>query len=125
MTCGEGLIALGDWSAQEGLYCYSGGVKYKKTFNLTKEQIQNRILLNMGTVVSSAEVIVNGQPAGVKVAPSWEMDISEWVHPGDNQLEIIVMNTLANHYTSIPTRYRGSLESGLIGPVTIMIEQAI
>ena len=121
MTCGIGRIALGDWSSHEGLYCYSGGVKYKKDFSLTDEQLRHRILLDLGTVVSSAEVMVNGRSAGVKTAPGWEMDISEYVRSGDNDLEVMVMNTLANHYTSIPTRYRGSLKSGLIGPVTLMI----
>jgi hypothetical protein len=32
---------------------------------------------------------------------------------------VLVFNTLANHYVTIPTRYRGELTSGLLGPVTI------
>ena len=30
-----------------------------------------------------------------------------------------MFNTLANHYVTIPTLYRGELTSGLLGPVTI------
>jgi hypothetical protein len=33
--------------------------------------------------------------------------------------EVCVYNTLANHYTTIPTQYRGSTLSGLLGPVQL------
>jgi hypothetical protein len=35
----------------------------------------------------------------------------------------LVFNTLANHYQTIPTRYRGSTKSGLLGPVRLYIER--
>ena len=39
---------------------------------------------------------------------------------GENKIEILVYNTLANHYLTIPTKYRGSsFESGLLGPVNL------
>lgn len=41
------------------------------------------------------------------------------MRPGENRLEILVYNTLANHYVTIPTQYRGSTRSGLLGPVTV------
>jgi len=41
---------------------------------------------------------------------------------GENRIEILVYNTLANHYLTIPTRYRGSLRSGLIGPVRLEMQ---
>lgn len=31
----------------------------------------------------------------------------------------LVFNTLSNHYVTIPTRHRGDLTSGLLGPVTL------
>jgi hypothetical protein len=70
-------------------------------------------------VVASAEVHVNGKLAGVKLAPPWTVNISNFVKPGDNRIEVLVYNTLANHYQTIPTRYRGSPVSGLIGPVAL------
>jgi len=30
-----------------------------------------------------------------------------------------VLNKLANHYLTVPTRYRGELTSGLLGRVTL------
>ncbi len=35
----------------------------------------------------------------------------------------LIYNTLANNYTAIPNRYRGSIQSGLIGPVNINVNQ--
>ncbi len=119
LECDSGSIAVGDWSAGSVLESYSGGAWYHKTVSLTSEQIRNKVLLNMGDVVATAEVHINGQLAGIRVAPPWKVDVSEFVKPGENRVEIIVYNTLANHYLTIPTRYRGSLRSGLIGPVSL------
>jgi hypothetical protein len=47
------------------------------------------------------------------------VDIGPYAKAGTNRLEILVYNTLANHYLTIPTRYRGSLRSGLLGPVRL------
>jgi hypothetical protein len=77
------------------------------------------VLLQLGRVAATAEVHVNGRLAGIRVAPPWTVDISKLVRPGGNRLEILVFNTLANHYGTIPTRYRGSPVSGLLGPVSI------
>jgi hypothetical protein len=67
-------------------------------------------------------VRVNGKLAGVRVAPPWTIDISELVKAGDNRIEVLVCNTLANHYCTVPTNYRGSPVSGLLGPVRIILE---
>jgi hypothetical protein len=119
MLCTEGEIELGDLSEHEGLYSYSGGAMYRKSFNLSKEQHENRFILDLGEVVSSAQVWLNGCEVGIRVAPAWTFDVTEFIRVGENKLEVLVYNTLSNHYTTIPTRYRGSLKSGLIGPVVL------
>ena len=119
LDCVSGRMPLGDWSKLGALECYSGGAWYRKTVTLTPEQARGALALDLGRVVASAEVRVNGQTAGVRVAPPWRVDISKQVKPGENRLEVLVFNTLANHYLTLPTRYRGELTSGLLGPVTI------
>jgi hypothetical protein len=119
LDCGPGQIALGDWSQMSALADYSGGAWYRKTVTLTKEQATGRVMLDLGKVVASAEVVVNGKKAGIKITPPWTLDVSEFVQEGENKIEILVCNTLANHYATIPTHYGGSAESGLIGPVTL------
>ncbi len=124
LECGSGLIPAGDWSQGSALECYSGGAWYRRTVTLTPEQAGDRVLLNLGDVAATAEVRVNGRVAGIRVTPPWVVDISGQVKAGENRIEILVYNTLANHYLTIPTRYRGSTRSGLIGPVRLEIGPA-
>jgi hypothetical protein len=121
LECAAGRIALGDWSQAGALECYSGGAWYRKTVTLTPAQARGGITLDLGKVVSTAEVRVNGKIAGVRIAPPWRVDISQQVQPGVNRIEVLVYNTLANHYLTIPTNYRGDPTSGLLGPVALEV----
>ena len=120
LDCGPGQIALGDWSKIEGLLSYSGGAWYRKTIAIPSAQ---QVVLDLGDVSASAEVRINGQPAGVRVSPPWRFDITSLVKPGENRIEILVRNTLANHYTTVPTQYRGNTTAGLLGPVTLNLQK--
>ena len=124
LDCGRGVTTLGDWSRTGALECYSGGAWYRKTVTLTPAQTSGTVTLNLGKLVATVEVRVNGQLAGIRVAPPWRVDISRQIKPGANRIEVLVFNTLANHYATIPTRYRGELTSGLLGPVTLEIAGA-
>lgn len=119
LDCGKGQIPLGDWSRMGVLAAYSGGAVYRRKVTLSAEQTQGRVTLELGEVAATAEVRVNAKPAGIRVAPPWRLDISKLVKPGENEIVILVFNTLANHYSTIPTNYRGSPLSGLLGPVRI------
>jgi hypothetical protein len=112
---------LGDWSEIDGLKAYSGGALYRKTISIAPDDIKNKVEIDLGDVVSSAELRVNGKSAGIRLSPPWKFDITPFAQSGDNKVEVIVYNTLANNYTTIPTRYRGAITSGLIGPVTLKI----
>ncbi len=120
-TCGKGSIKLGDWSEIDGLKAYSGGAYYRKTINIEPSKISaGKIEIDLGDVVSSAELIANGKSAGIKVAPPYRFDITEMAKAGENKIEALVYNTLANNYIGTPTRFRGSIKSGLLGPVTVL-----
>jgi hypothetical protein len=123
LECGPGQMTAGDWSQGSALECYSGGAWYRRTVSLTPEQAGGRVSLNLGDVAATAEVRVNDKVAGIRVTPPWDVDISEQVKAGENRIEILVYNTLANHYLTIPTRYRGSPRSGLLGPVRLEIQR--
>jgi hypothetical protein len=118
LDCGVGSMALGDWSKNEGLTSYSGGAWYRKTVSIPAGK---RVTLDLGGVAASAEVRVNGKSAGVRVSSPWTFDISSLVKPGENRIEVLVCNTLANHYCTVPTSYRGSPVSGLLGPVHVEV----
>ena len=111
-TCGDGLISAGDWTQIEGLSTYSGGAWYRKNIHLEKNN-GDKVYLNLGQMVSTAEVWINKQKAGLKLTPPWRFDITEYIREGDNQIEILLYNTAANYYLSVPTMYRGSTKAGL------------
>jgi hypothetical protein len=125
LDCAAGPMALGDWSKRGVLETYSGGAWYRKSVTLAPEQARGRVVLNLGAVAATAEVHVNGKPAGIRATPPWRLDISDRVVPGENRIAILVYNTLANHYATIPTHYRGSPASGLLGPVTIEVQAPV
>jgi hypothetical protein len=123
-ACDEGEIPLGDWTEISGLRTYSGGIRYSKQFSVTADDLQNSAerRLDLGRVVSSVQVFVNGHDAGTRVAAPWTFDVKEFLRAGENTIEAEVYNTVGNHYLTIPTRYLGKTESGLIGPVKIIME---
>jgi hypothetical protein len=72
---------------------------YRKTISLTKSQAgAEEVILDLGRVVASAEVHINGQPSGIKTMSPWTFDVSGKLKQGNNLIEILVYNTLANHF---------------------------
>jgi hypothetical protein len=121
--CGRGTLMLGNWSVIDGMASYSGAVTYSKTLDLPNYEIGQRARIDLGSVTASAQVRVNGQEAATLVCGPWSADITNLLVKGENLIEIEVCNTLANHYQTIPTEYRGSPVSGLHGPVLVHIER--
>ena len=117
---GAGRMNLGDWATQ-GLSAYAGGVCYSRVVRLDGG---GDTVLDLGQVRGTAEVFVNGRSAGVRVWSPYRFDMTGFVRPGDNQIEIQIFNTLAPNMDAIsPTPYvfPGQTESGLFGPVQIVI----
>jgi len=122
--CGTGLIQAGNLYLCESLRNYSGGMWYRKTFSLTPQQLASKeLLLDLGDLVSSAEVFLNGQSLGVKLTPPWQFDLKPHVNAANNKLEILIYNTLGNHYLNTPSKYVGRTKSGLVGPVIFKIHE--
>jgi hypothetical protein len=121
LDCGSGRTSLAEWG-DIGLATYSGGAWYRRDVELSRERLAGQVFLDLGVVKITAEVRVNGQLAGVRVSPPWRVDITKLVHEGSNKVEILVTNTLANHYSvGIPSPYvyPDQMLSGLLGPVRI------
>jgi hypothetical protein len=119
-TDGQGVMALGDWSHMGILTNYSGGVRYTTHCTLTPAEAKAKTVLDLGRVVATAEVRVNGKKVGVRVAPPWQVEVTGFLKRGDNRIEVLVYNTLANHYQTIPSNYRGKPVAGLLGPVRLL-----
>ena len=119
-TDGSGKMVLGDWSKIGILNNFSGAVRYRTQLTLTGAEANASATLDLGSVAGTAEIIVNGTKVGVRVAPPWRQDIAGCLKEGGNTIEVMVYNTLANHYQTVPTKYRGDPISGLMGPVKIL-----
>lgn len=121
-TDGSGLMQTGDWSEWGILNNYSGGVLYSNTFSISsRKKAKSRATIDLGKVAGTAEIIINGKKAGVRVAPPWKLDITGYLKKGQNKIEVLVYNTLSNHYQTIPSRYKGDPVSGLMGPVKLVM----
>jgi hypothetical protein len=117
--CGAGQLPLGDWRTH-GLAVYSGIGEYQRSFEWTRDR---RLVLDLGNVAATAEVLVNGKLAGRLVVPPWRVDVTELIRNGQNDVVIRVANTLANHYSiGIPTPFLfpAQARSGLIGPLRLL-----
>ena len=117
----EGLLAAGDWSEAGALKFYSGGMVYKKNITLPDNIDSKQIMLDLGSVVATCEIKVNGQNLGIRMSPPYRVDMTSYLRPGENEIEVLVYSTLANHYQTQPTPYRGEPTAGILGPVQIEI----
>ena len=93
-----------------------------RDFTLTKKPA-GRVTLDLGEVVSTARVLVNGREAGLRLTPPWRFDVTGLLQEGANRIEIRVCNTTANIFLSSPTVYRGGTKAGILGPVRIEIAE--
>lgn len=119
----EGSMRLGDWE-DRGLLGYSGGVRYKKEFEWAGAGGGTpRSLLDLGRVRGTAEVLVNGVSAGVRIWSPYTFDLTGHLSPGANDLEIRVFNTAGPYLDAVsPTGFvfEGQRVSGLMGPVKVL-----
>lgn len=118
-VCGKGSIPAGNWTNFGALKFFSGGIRYTKNVNLVSS-LKERMELDLGVVDATCEVKVNGKLVNILMNSPYKLDITEYLRPGNNELEVLVYSTLSNHYQTTPSAYRGEPRSGLIGPVKIV-----
>ncbi|MCQ2186853.1 MAG: glycoside hydrolase family 2 [Bacteroidales bacterium] len=126
---------LCDWSesADEDVRYFSGTAHYSSSFNVAAGDAQ-KYVLHLGTVMVAAKVRINGEYAGGVWTAPFSLDITPFVHEGENSIEVDVANNWVNRLMGdmrLPESQRGThtnvypgsdtelQASGLIGPVTI------
>jgi hypothetical protein len=97
------------WTEQ-GYPYYSGRGVYRSRFTLPDAFAGQRVRLEAALVDDVVEVIVNGWSAGVRLWPPYDVDITDFLCPGENRLELRVANTLINLLEAVER------PSGLSGP---------
>ena len=126
---------------EEGIKYYSGTATYFKTFDLPESLRRPglRLALDLGQVANLAEVRLNGKNLGIVWAMPFRLEVTDALKPEGNQLEVEVVNFWPNRIigdqflapekrftrTNIRklTKDTPLLESGLLGPVRILVQE--
>jgi hypothetical protein len=122
-------------NADPGIRYFSGIATYRKTLDRPIGASNEGLSLDLGCIGDVAEVVVNGQSAGIAWKPPYRLPIGAWLKPGANVIKIRVADLWVNRligdaqpgarpitYTTLPT-YRADAPlrpAGLIGPVTLV-----
>jgi hypothetical protein len=94
---------------------FSGTYRYETTFEW--QQSAQKVTLDLGAVYETAEVWVNGQPAGVRICPPYRFPVGPLLRAGENVLVVEVTNTLVKQQQDFLSRFAQQEPSGLLGPV--------
>jgi len=92
---------LEDWTLNknEGIRYYSGIATYRISVNLPKKTVSDKntdFILDLGEIYNLARVRINGKDMGVVWTAPYQLNISDAIHSGDNQVEIEVANLWPN-----------------------------
>jgi hypothetical protein len=112
--------------AKTGLRFYSGSASYERQVVLPPSYFgeNKRIMLDCGKVGVVADVWINNKLVGTRVWEPYRFDLTEFAHPGSNELKIVVTNTMSNA-TDVGERFPllNNIDvDGLVGPVKIIPE---
>jgi len=115
-------LKLGPWSEQ-GRPLYAGGVSHSKAFTMSApDPRKERIILRLGEWRGSvAEVKVGGKSAGYIFIPPFELDITDSIGSGQNEVSVTVFGTLKNtlgpHHNNpqLGTAWPGMFQKGPAG----------
>lgn len=105
---------------------FAGTVIYRNDINAGDTK---KVILNLGKVYGTSELRVNGRSCGVKWYGRRIFDISDFIRPGKNEIEIEVTtsmgnymksltdNPIAQYWTNEKNKVQPIQSMGLIGPV--------
>jgi hypothetical protein len=94
------LDRLISWSEHPdpGVKYFSGAATYSRTINVPATLIgeNRRFYLDLGEVAVMAQVKLNGQDLGILWKAPYRVDVTGILRPGDNELEVKVVNLWIN-----------------------------
>jgi hypothetical protein len=134
----QGEVELRPWE-DWGLADFSGSIAYRFALPLAEGFQDARLLLQLGECLHVAEVWLNGELEASFLWGPYELEVTDALNLGHNDLVVVVTNTLANqalredvlaeakargwfngYYERAVPMMEESLPSGLIGPVELI-----
>lgn len=120
---------LFDWKNNERFKYLSREGLYKSTFQMDEINPQAAWFIDLGKVFFTAEVVINGKPAGKRIFAPYSLNITHLLKKGENTIEVRITpgqlngfigeaamgNVLFNDYKS----NTGLMSAGLVGPVVL------
>ena len=107
-------VDLGDL-CQMGYPFYAGEIELSARINLDKPEKTEVLLQLEGLNASLAVVYMNGREAGKAILPPYNVDVTDFVKPGENEVKILLVGNLRNALG--PLHYKDGDPRG-IGPET-------
>lgn len=122
--------ALFDWREDKALAHAKGPAVYRTTLTLPERADGVRYALKTGLIPGSARVKVNGRDAGSMALPPAELDVTDLLRPGANQIEIVYTPALRNwingqaasgdpRFKGFKKRSKQMVPAGLIRPIAV------
>ncbi len=100
-----------------GEYFFSGSFIAENTFQLPKGMAFEKAEFVAEEVKDILELYVNGKAVGTRAFAPYKLDMTEYIHPGENRVSILLTNTLLNELRQLPQ------ESGIYGEIGILLTE--
>jgi hypothetical protein len=123
--------SLFDWRENTRFKFSSREGIYKSSFQLDEIDPGATYLIDLGKVYFTAEVVINGKPAGHRIFAPYSLDITKFIKKGKNSIEVRVTPGQLNGfigeaakgdklYNAFKGKQNNLMAAGLVGPVNIL-----
>lgn len=121
----EQMARLADWTTLASTRDFSGTAVYSTKFTVGEQLLVagRRVLIDLGSLNDGATLRVNGKPLLLNPSPPYIADVTGMVRAGENQLEVVIYNTLNNMVAASSPGISGLRPAGLLGPVWLLARQ--
>jgi hypothetical protein len=91
------------WTDNAAWSTFSGQGTYRTVFGHPSDKGRlKKATIRLSEVRAVANVYVNGKLSGSAWCPPWQVDITDQLTAGTNELKIVVANTMLNRYLATP-----------------------
>ena len=99
---------------------FAGKARYSFTLDVAECDLGKPVALDLGRVGQTARLFVNGNDAGIRIAPPYRFEIGHLLHAGANAIVVETADTLARKLRDRFSFFMQLPPSGLLGPVCLL-----